>query len=439
MLLSLSPSYRPEIPRIGRHFRRGAALIAHISRPTIIILRNLILLRQSKTVFQYGMGSRPGKTGSQARRKHTLGVCSTCRRRHIKCDLARPICGGCRAIGSACEVVDSDLIWQATTGSSRKRNRGQASTPLAPRRHLYTDQDRVSMTIDLQCSLQTKSVNGSLHEIDDGLEKNSLYPGQSNFIGPFGILNLQKAETLPAPNDQDEAVVLPVPNSPNATELDLLSADQKDPSIYLQNVEEVLNWPDLFDIDLSWPDLNFDYMSIPPSQFPPAIDMANTTAQQSDAIPMRTPNDHVDLSPSDFSLGNVQIQDAQMLLRRYKDIVVAHSFSFPLYGNSPWETLNIDAAVGTMGRISFMGIDRVSHAAMSNLLALIAVSSAHKAAELRKQGISDAEHWEGISMESYARGKDHLQRSLKSEAHVNPPPKYKEQMMAISAMLQFAV
>lgn len=393
------------------------------------------------------MSSRSGKTASQARRKNALGVCSTCRRRHIKCDLVRPICGGCKAIGSACEAVEPDLIWQATTTPSQKR-KSPGSTPLAPRRHLYTDQDRVSMTIDLQSSLQTRSVDDSLHEIDDGSGEASLFPGQSNFIGPFGILSLQKADAPSTPNDQDqnkdqdqgEPDVSPIVDSASAIELDPLPTDLIDlPN--LQNVGEFLNWPDLLDIDLSWSDLSFNDISTSPSpwQLPPAIDMEIPTEQNIDTARGSNPKDGN--TPSDFSLGNVQIPEAQMLLRRYKDIVVAHSFSFPLYGTSPWEALNIDAAVITMGRISFMGVDRVSHAAMSNLLALIAVSSAHKAAQIRNQGISgaSADHWERISMDSYARGKDHLQRSLKSETHVNPPPKYKEQMMAISAMLQFAV
>lgn len=335
--------------------------------------------------------------------------------------------------------MDSDLIWHTTTGSFQEKNRRRSSTPLAPRRHLYTDQDRVSMIIDLQSSLQTRSVNDSLQEIDDGSEEASLYPGQSSFIGPFGILSLQKAEASPAPNDQGEADALPTLDSPSAIELDILPTDLTDISSHLQNVEEFLDWPDLFDIDLSWSDLSFDDISTAPSQFPPAPDMGNTAEQESGTFAIMASSENVNLNPSDFSLGNVQIQEAQMLLRRYKDIVVAHSFSFPLYGTSPWESLNIDAAVITMGRISFMGIDRVSDAAMSNLLALLAVSSAHKAAEIRNQGIQGAEHWEKISMESYTRGKDHLQRSLKSEANANPPPKYKEQMMAISAMLSFAV
>lgn len=385
------------------------------------------------------MSSRSGKTGSRARRKNALGVCSTCRRRHIKCDLVRPICGGCKAIGSACEAVEPDLIWQATTTPSQKRHRSPGSTPLAPRRHLYTDRDRVSMTIDLQSSLQTRSVDDSLQEIDDGSEA-ALLSGQSSFVGPFGILSLQKADAPLTPNEHDETDVSPIVDSASAIELDPLPTDLFDLS-NLQNVEEFLNWPDLFDIDLSWSDLSFDDISTPPNQWQPpsAIAMENTIEQNRDTALVNNPKDVNVSPPPDFSLGNVQIPEAQMLLRRYKDIVVAHSFSFPIYGTSPWEALNIDAAVITMGRISFMGVDRVSHAAMSNLLALIAVSSAHKAAGIRNQGTSGAEHWEKVSMDSYARGKDHLQRSLKSETHVNPPPKYKEQMMAISAMLQFAV
>ena len=48
---------------------------------------------------------------SQPRRTHKLGGCSTCRRRHVKCDQSRPCCSVCRNAGLQCEGFPSQIRW----------------------------------------------------------------------------------------------------------------------------------------------------------------------------------------------------------------------------------------------------------------------------------------------------------------------------------------
>lgn len=70
---------------------------------------------------------------ARARRSHVLGGCSTCRRRHVKCDQKRPACRTCRALGVTCEGFPDQVLWM------REDDPGDADGGLrGTRRHLYT-------------------------------------------------------------------------------------------------------------------------------------------------------------------------------------------------------------------------------------------------------------------------------------------------------------
>ncbi|KAJ5718824.1 uncharacterized protein N7483_009906 [Penicillium malachiteum] len=292
----------------------------------------------------------------------------------------------------------------------------------------------MSMSFELQSSLHERSVDRSLQNIDDGSKEEQLPPGHGNFIGPFGVLSLSQSTNPPiAGTSPKRTNYVPAQGSHllEATILRPLPSRIPDLNSDLHNIEPSLNWPDLFDISLSWADLNFDTFR---DQSLDALVMRDDLENSYKTLRVA---DLADSFSSEFTLGNVEISEAQMLLRRYKDTIVAQLFSLPLYKMSPWEEINVDTAVLIMGRISYMGVERVSNAAIANLLALIAISAADMAAEMRKSGTEGSEHWENISAASYARGKAHLQKSL-DETQNMPPPKYKEQMMAISAMLSFS-
>ncbi|KAJ5630170.1 hypothetical protein N7528_003827 [Penicillium herquei] len=291
------------------------------------------------------------------------------------------------------------------------------------------------MSLELQSSLDQNSVDKSLQKIDDESKYPYLPPGNGSFIGPFGVLRFSRTSNLIADcsGKTDSAQAGLEESCPlESTWSQSLSSGISDLTGDLNNIDPSLNWPDLFDINLSWADLSFDNLS---NQSLDDMIMVNDVGQAREVLSSTNLPESIS---SDFGLGNFQISEAQMLLRRYKDTIVAQLFSLPLYEMSPWEEINIDAAVLTVGRISYMGIERVSNAAMSNLLALIAISAGHMAAEILKSGKEGHEYWTTISLASYAKGKDHLQKSLYETENI-PPPKYKEQMMAISAMLSFSI
>jgi arginine metabolism regulation protein II len=67
------------------------------------------------------------------RRSHVLGGCSTCRRRHVKCDQKRPVCRTCRALGVTCEGFSDQVLWMRTDSSEEAEGPRRGT-----RRHLYT-------------------------------------------------------------------------------------------------------------------------------------------------------------------------------------------------------------------------------------------------------------------------------------------------------------
>ena len=90
------------------------------------------------------MSSKVGKEKQRRRRKHAFGGCGTCRRRHVKCDQARPFCLACRAVDVACEGYSSDVRWlQPATLSSASDTKAaeiEGGSSSTTRHHLYSGQ-----------------------------------------------------------------------------------------------------------------------------------------------------------------------------------------------------------------------------------------------------------------------------------------------------------
>lgn len=77
---------------------------------------------------------KPSQTKSRARRglktrTHNLGGCATCRRRHVKCDRQKPVCGVCTKAGLQCEGFQNGISWASSSHEDVEPN---------TRRHLYT-------------------------------------------------------------------------------------------------------------------------------------------------------------------------------------------------------------------------------------------------------------------------------------------------------------
>ncbi|OJJ94679.1 hypothetical protein ASPACDRAFT_55686 [Aspergillus aculeatus ATCC 16872] len=312
------------------------------------------------------------------RRSHDVGVCIPCRRRHVKCDFLHPSYSAYKAIGG-------------------NKARGLA-TP-GPRKHLYTEEDRVSISMTLQSSLISGPICHSLEEIERTSKVVASLPGQRKFVGSLGVMELRTEQV-----DPPSSISVNADSDPTESSSDLGNS-----------LSETL--PGFINaLDSTSPD--------------PEIDNGAEHRGAADGAMILEGLPHT--SPCirrDLYLENITISDAQSTLAHFRYKVIPFMFSFPLYEKAPLEIVNTQSAVVTLANLSYMGVERVTHAALANLLALIAISARHFAATVKSAQSSDASHWKKVSEEAYSQARFHMEYSFT----------YKEQLMAISAMLGFAI
>lgn len=133
------------------------------------------------------------------------------------------------------------------------------------------------------------------------------------------------------------------------------------------------------------------------------------------------------------------LEDAKVLLKHFRDVVIFQFAPLPMHSKSPWEILNWSNAVHTLADITFLQSSNVKHANLANLFAIIGCS-AHT--------ITKTQNYPGVL--SYQRGtqvleyasrhaKSHMQESLKSETAGPGKSKYKDQLMALFSLIALAV
>ncbi|CAN9241716.1 unnamed protein product [Alternaria alternata] len=132
------------------------------------------------------------------------------------------------------------------------------------------------------------------------------------------------------------------------------------------------------------------------------------------------------------------LEDAKVLLKHFRDVVISQFAPLPMHSKSPWEILNWSNAVHTLADITFLQSSNVKHANLANLFAIIGCS-AHT--------ITKTQNYPGVL--SYQRGtqildyasrhaKSHMQESLKSETAGPGKSKYKDQLMALFSLVALA-
>ncbi|KIW77227.1 hypothetical protein Z517_09673 [Fonsecaea pedrosoi CBS 271.37] len=378
-------------------------------------------------------------------RSHTFGGCKTCRRRHIKCDKVRPTCLTCSAVGAACEGFSQDLKWvdsrsRTTNNEGRTESAGQSV-----RRHLYTEATRELMSKALRSDFAHKPVEESLSELDgrcrDGV------PGCADglVVGPFGVFSL---DTLPPqpPRNLTRSESVQTMSGPQATDVqhhenDLSSIESVG---RLSDIHDFLDWPDLFDLDFTnaeiFPqssDNGLQDLFAAPDPAAPQINHADTFAVERDvgcagavSPSRRSVCGEIGVKPDD-----IDPAEAQLLLTHFKDRVIPQLRIMPVEKKSPWEVNNLNAAVLTLARLTYMVSQPVSYAALANLQALLALSAKHMAAHTDE---SSGGYWQSFAANIINKAKENLQCALRNEIKGTNAAKYKDLLMAILAMVTYA-
>ncbi|WAO93321.1 Zn(2)-C6 fungal-type domain-containing protein [Fusarium falciforme] len=304
---------------------------------------------------------------------------------------------------------------------------------------------QVSMSTELRSTFSNKTIDESLSTLEAKSRDTGTPNDEAVTIGPFGVFSVESNTTTSTPvsdittkyNSEAQAKQ---PNTPeNAVSLShqpLLAVDS------MLNTDNLLDWTDLFDLDSS------------PSWFPAEstidIDALNELPHTA-----ALPSFNSDASWEGVHLSNlginslaplkpktpriafselVTVEDAQMLLKHYSDCMITHIWSLPLGQKSSMD-IHIDAAVTTLARLTFIAIRPVSHASLSHLYAVLALSSMHLANGKKEK---DAEYWQKFAERLNKEAQETLRYSLQHE--VSPKAaKYKDMLLSISSILSFAI
>lgn len=222
---------------------------------------------------------------------------------------------------------------------------------------------------------------------------------------------------------------------------------------FLGNSENVLDWPDLFSMDYSFLDClspRFDNASIDGQEthnMSSSITSPPTTHSSNDACPLWAAQERTaqDVSCEGLAFSKAQKamdlesgqSDTHMLFKHIKDHCFPQLWSSSIGRKSPLET-HLTAAVLTFANITYLAPRQTSHASLTNLLALLAISSKHLSTQLSQIEPEMSKHWNQYAERTFEKAKHHLVHSFNNE--ICPKvAKYKDIVMAVSSMISFSV
>lgn len=133
------------------------------------------------------------------------------------------------------------------------------------------------------------------------------------------------------------------------------------------------------------------------------------------------------------------LEDAKVLLKHFKDIVVPQFAPLPMTSKSPWEILVLRAAVQALSDMTFLQSAGIKHANQANLFGVLACSAYHMMKTQSTTAAIPLVRGEQILQYASRRAKKHLQDSLKLETSGSHQAKYKDQLMAIFSLAAHAV
>ena len=302
------------------------------------------------------------------------------------------------------------------------------------------------MNSALQSQIASKPVEKSILELDARTKDSPLPKDRSHTVGPFSVLDLSRQPIAPS---SSKAVEENAPISGQSDVADTTSPHTAESFESFNIMDDLLEDPSLFQVDFSWPYFpsTSDSYYFPEVEFRTNPSSEFNLATYSEPVLPHEPSNSLhdpshDLTRSSAPatlLKDVSSSDAEMLLRHFDEQVIAHFSSLPPGEKRHWTILNIRSAILTLANITYMRPSHTSNAQVANLLALLAISARHLAHQNSIQGTHGASDWLSMSEATLRQAKEHLQYSLKSEVRLPARAKYKDQVMALSSMLAFAV
>jgi arginine metabolism regulation protein II len=328
------------------------------------------------------------------------------------------------------------------------------------------------MSTAMGTELVAGSIDASLAEIDSRSRSPSRRCAGDIVVGPFGVLNFEMPSTersatggQPDPSQGPTVTATPVSADIAPTNLVATVATEfpvASPGLSaldsLAYMDDFLHWSDLLGLnpDKSGVSLSLDAGETFDFNLPPETSSPEGRVRNVPLFPVNQHHGHVRTSPpgpgaadqmptphhtpmKDTSTALNSLEDAPFLFKHFQDNVIPQMMAVPLGEKSPWKILNLPTAIVTYSDITFLGTRTTSHARLANLYGLMACSSIHLTLEPIRDLDKPVEYWRRIAERTYQQAKDHMQISLQCETREPKKAKYKDQLMAICGLIQFAV
>lgn len=315
------------------------------------------------------------------------------------------------------------------------------------------------MSIALNRGLLSGSIDASLEEIE--AVSTSSCPLQGDVkIGPFAVLDFTSPSDEPrsssfASNATDRTTEQSRPDASNRLPLTQQPFASEE---FLGLPDDSLQWSDIFGLNdnLYGITSNFSFDSMNYPSFPASsrwlvsesemynaslamnLDLThNMVHEERQAHCISIPQTTLDSPVASLDILN----DASFLLKVFQKHVISQLTIVPLGKKGPWKLLNLPAAIITLADLTVMESQDVSRARQANLFSLISCSAMYLSIT-PSAGYGDSisiTHWQQVANQAYLEAQHHMRISLSEETEGPTKAKYKDQLMAICAMIESAV
>lgn len=317
------------------------------------------------------------------------------------------------------------------------------------------------MSNSLGADLVSGSIDASLAEIDLRSRDPTRSSESEIVVGPFSVLDFtpsrlsgDRVSARPAAQEvNQESPVTPMPLAapipPGGTGVSDTSTSGPAPSMLesLEYMDDFLRWSDIlgfspdqlgsslqppFDVGLSGYGDSWDLTS--ETMFGSGLLVMPDHIQNSSQGPISSHNA--------VGVGSEQLDilaDVPFLLKHFQDIVLPKMVAMPLGQKSPWKTLNIPGAMATFGDLTILETQDISLARLANLYAILACSATYLALNPSSCLERSVDHWQSVAGQAFEEAKGHMKMSLKNETEEPKKAKYKDQLMALCALIEYAV
>lgn len=327
------------------------------------------------------------------------------------------------------------------------------------------------MSMALSANLVSGSIDASLNEIERRSHNLGQDPANELTIGPFSVLHFpveseetsqacqpRQIEDVGLDHTLDVETVVETPTGTMTAEMPIPGPHISLPES-LGYMDEFLHWSDILDVEFD----QTDFSAWPTSTI---VNPCHFGPEDSNLFSLRADELGFDLGGGDIPCEQSSQKDLQhlawttqrqqtvvnslvpspdviinapFLLKNLREKVIVLMEAMPLGRKSPWKMMNMQAAVVTLGDLTFLNSQNIAHARLANLYGLLACSAFHLTLNLPNDTDRSIDHWKDITNQAFEQAKGHMQNSLKNETQVPKKVKYKDQLMALSTLTEFAV